>query len=124
LPTASRNKISGGFISLSTPAEPVPLLPDSDGVMRIGGTRVTLDTVIAAFREGLTPESIVEQYPTLRLPDVYSVIGYYLNHADKVDAHLRDRQRLADDVRRENEVRFDPAGVGDRLLARRSACRP
>jgi uncharacterized protein (DUF433 family) len=106
-------------MSLSTPAEPVPLVPDSDGVMRVGGTRVTLDTVITAFCEGLTPESIVEQYPTLRLSDVYSVIGYYLNHADEVNVHLVERQRLAADVRRENETRFDPSGIRDRLLARR-----
>jgi uncharacterized protein (DUF433 family) len=93
------------FMSLSTPAELVPLLPDPDGVMRVGSTRVTLDTVVAAFRDGLTPESIVEQYPSLRLPDVYSVIGYYLNHADEVNAYLVERQRLADDVRRENELK-------------------
>jgi uncharacterized protein (DUF433 family) len=106
-------------MSLSTPAEPVPLLPDPDGVMRIGSTRVTLDTVVAAFREGMTAESIVEQYPSLRLPDVYSVIGYFLNHWDEVDAYLLGRQRLADVVRRGNEARFDPSGIRDRLLARR-----
>src|SRR5260221_7075980 len=106
-------------MSLSTTAEPVPLLPDPDGVMRIGSTRVTLDTVVAAFRECMTPEGIVEQYPSLRLPDVYSVIGYVLNHRDEVDAYLSERQQLADDVRRENETRFDPSGIRDRLLARR-----
>ena len=106
-------------MSLSSPAEPIPLQPDPDGVMRIGGTRITLDTVVAAFREGLTPESIVEQYPSLRLPDIYSVIGYYLNHADEVNAYLVERRQLADDVRRENEGRFDPSGTRDRLLARR-----
>jgi uncharacterized protein (DUF433 family) len=106
-------------MSLSTPLEPVPLLPDPDGVIRVGGTRVTLDTVVAAFCEGLTPESIVEQHPTLRLPDVYSVIGYYLNHPDEVRAYFIERQRLADDVRRENEAGFDPSGIRDRLLARR-----
>jgi len=99
--------------------EPVPLASDADGVVRVGSSRVTLDTVVGAFREGMTPEGIVEQYPSLRLAEVYSVIGYVLSHATEVEAYLRDRHRLADVVRRENEARFDPAGVRDRLLGRR-----
>jgi uncharacterized protein (DUF433 family) len=100
-------------------AGPVPLTKDADGVLRVGSSRVTLDTVVAAFREGMTPEGIVEQYPSLQLAEVYSVIGYVLSHPGEVETYLRDRQRLAEAVRRENEARFDPAGVRDRLLARR-----
>jgi uncharacterized protein (DUF433 family) len=100
-------------------ADPVPLAADADGVVRVGSTRVTLDTVVAAFREGMTAEGIVEQYPSLQLADVYSVLGYVLRHREEVDAYLRERQRRADEVRRENEARFDPVGVRDRLLARR-----
>jgi uncharacterized protein (DUF433 family) len=106
-------------MSLQVTAEPVPLTRDVDGVLRVGCSRVTLDTVVAAFREGMTPEGIVEQYPSLRLAEVYSVIGYVLNHTEEVEAYLRDRQCLAEAVRLENESRFDPAGVRDRFLARR-----
>ncbi|HEV3415454.1 MAG TPA: DUF433 domain-containing protein [Pirellulales bacterium] len=106
-------------MSIPTTAEPVPLSTDQDGVVHVGATRVTLDTVVAAFREGMTPEGIVEQYPSLGLSDVYRVIGYYLSHADEVDAYLRDRGRLATETRRENETRFDPSGIRERLLARR-----
>jgi len=106
-------------MSLQVTAEPVPLTSDADGVLRVGSGRVTLDTMVAAFREGMTPEGIVEQYPSLRLAEVYSVIGYVLNHTEEVETYLRDRQRLAEAVRRENESRFDPTGVRDRLLARR-----
>ena len=88
--------------------------------MCIGATRVTLDTVVAAFHEGATAEEIVQQYPTLQLADTYSVIGYYLRRQVEVNAYLRDRGYRADKVRRENETRFDPAGVRDRLLARRA----
>ena len=56
-------------------AQLLPLTVDADEVIRIGGTRVTLDTVIAAFREGMTAESIVGQYSSLGLADVYLVIG-------------------------------------------------
>lgn len=50
--------------------EPVPLYADEDGVVRVGGTRVTLDSVVAAFRLGETAEGIVESYPALCLADV------------------------------------------------------
>src|SRR5436190_16490847 len=106
-------------MSLEVTTAPVPLATDADGVVRVGSTRVTLDTVVAAFREGMTPEGIVEQYSSLSLAEVYSVIGYALSHADEVETYLRGRQQLADDVRRQNEARFDPIGVRDRLLARR-----
>lgn len=104
---------------LSVTADPLPLTADADGVLRVGPSRVTLDTVVAAFRDGMTPEGIFEQYPSLRLADVYSVIGYFLSHPDEVESYLQGRRRLAEAVRFENEARFEPGGVRDRLLARR-----
>ena len=98
----------------------VPLSTDKDGVIRVGSTRVTLDTVISAFLDGATAEEIVHQYPSLQLADVYSVIGYYLKQRDEVDAYLQRRREHAERVRRQNEARYDPAGIRDRLLARRA----
>lgn len=106
-------------MSLVVTDQPVPLTFDSHGVVHVADTRVTLDTVIAAFHEGATPETIAHQYPALTLGDVYAVIGYYLHHQAEVDAYLQERQRDAARVRQENEARFDPSGVRDRLLARK-----
>lgn len=97
----------------------VPLQSDADGVIRVGGTRVTLDTLVAAFDAGGTPEEIVQQYPSVALADVYSVIAYYLRHDSDIQAYLSQRREQAAQVRQQNERRFDPAGVRDRLLARR-----
>ena len=105
---------------LSTITESVPLRTDQDGVIRVGGTRVTLDTVVATFKEGATAEEIVQQYPSLHLADVYFVLGYYLRQHDQVEAYLQQRQAQAELVRQQNEQRFDPAGVRERLLARRA----
>ena len=99
--------------------EPVPLSTDADGVVRIGGTRVTLDTVVAAFREGATAETIAEQYPSLQLDQVYTVVGYYIRHQAEVNEYLERRRQAAARVRQENEGRFPPLGIRDRLLARR-----
>jgi uncharacterized protein (DUF433 family) len=105
----------------SSVTEVMPLEVDQDGTVRVGKTRVTLDTVIAAFTEGATAEEIVQQYPSLQLADVYHVIGYYLRRPSEVDAYLRQRQARAVAVRQQNEARFDSHGVRDRLLARRTS---
>ena len=107
-------------MTLAIGAEPVPLALDADGVARIGGTRVTLDTLVAAFEEGATAEEIAHQYPSLQLADVYSVIGYYLRRRQDVDTYLREHQRQAGTIRAQNESRFDPQGVRARLMARRT----
>lgn len=106
-------------MELQVPPEGVPIRTDADGVIRVGGTRVTLDTLVAAFDAGATAEEIVQQYPSVTLADVYSVIAYYLHHESEVRAYLTQRRRQATEVREENERRFDPSGVRDRLLARR-----
>ena len=101
--------------------QPVPLDADHDGVIRVRGTRITLDTVVEAFRHGATAEEIIQQYPTLSLADVYSVLGYFLRHEADVSAYLADRAAVRAVVRRDNEQRFDPQGVRDRLVARQPA---
>ena len=102
----------------------VPLQTDPLGVIRVDGTRVTLDTIITAFRAGATAEEIAQQFPAVALADVYLVIAHYLNCAAEVDAYLFQRQTEAEALKHEIESRFDPAGVRDRLLARRNTASP
>jgi hypothetical protein len=85
---------------------------------------VTLDTVIAAFVAGATPEEIAQQFPSLGLADVYQVIAYYLRRPSEVDGYLQQRRAHRVVVRAENERRFDPDGVRARLLARRGTGGP
>ncbi len=110
-------------VTLPIVTEPMPLATDADGVVRVGATRVTLDTVIAAFEDGATAEEITQQYPSLHLADVYLVISYYLRRSSEVEAYLRRRRQQARKVRQQNEARFDPSGIRDRLLARRNYLR-
>jgi uncharacterized protein (DUF433 family) len=106
-------------MTLPLTVDPLPLHTDRDGVIRVGGTRVSLDIVILAFNEGAEAEEIVERYPTLSLKDVYAVIAYYLRHQAEVDSYCKDQERQADEARQLNEARFDPVGIRERLLARR-----
>ena len=92
----------------------------SDGVVRVKGTRVTLDTVVGAYQDGADPEEIVLSYDSLKLADVHEVIAYYLHNRQAVEGYLSRRQRDAETVRRENEQRWPARDIRDRLLARRS----
>lgn len=107
-------------MTLAVVAEPAPLKTNADGVVRVGNTRVTLDTVIAVFNQGTTAEEIVYRYPSLRLADVYATIGFYLNHQQEVETYLQQRQQQAQEIRKINEARSDPQGLRDRLLARKA----
>ena len=106
-------------MTLLIATEPVPLTTDADGVVRVGKTRVTLDTIIGAFLDGATAEEINYQYPSVQLADVYAIIAYYLRRPAEVETCLQRRQQQGETVRKQNEARFDPHGVRDRLLARR-----
>jgi uncharacterized protein (DUF433 family) len=101
--------------------EPVPLVHGADGVMRVRGTRVTVDTVFAAFRDGATPEEIVQQYPSIPLADVYQVIGYCLRHSSDLETYLAGRREASRTARELNESTWPADGIRGRLIARQRA---
>ncbi|MBI4616037.1 MAG: DUF433 domain-containing protein [Planctomycetes bacterium] len=90
-----------------------------EGVVRVGGTRVSLETVLWTFLEGATAEEIALRYPALSLSDVYATIAFYLRHRSEVDGYLTTRrtemERDCAEVAREFPVRTE---VRERLLAR------
>ena len=106
-------------MALKIEAEPVHWVADTDGRLRVSGTRITLDTVVTAFGDGATVEEIVQHYPSLRLGDVCAILTFYSRRRPDIDAYVRQRRRDAEAVREENETRFDPEGVRESLLARR-----
>lgn len=99
--------------------DPVPLVAGADGAMRVQGTRVTLETVLAAFADGATAEEIAQRYSSVSLADVYQVIGYYLRHSSELEPYLEQRRQQIRNTRTSNESKWPPEGIRDRLLARR-----
>lgn len=95
-------------------------LREMHGVLRVGKTRVTLDTVIYAFQDGATAEEIVARYPTLTLEDVYATITLYLANREAVDLYLQLREKEREEIRRQNLELFNLAGLRERLLARKA----
>ena len=91
-------------MAVAAPTITIPIRTDEHGAIRVGGTRVTLDTVIACYHHGDTPERIHEGFPTLKLEDIYAVISYYLHHQAEVDAYLRQRREEAEENRKKMEA--------------------
>lgn len=98
--------------------ERVPIARDQDGVIRISETRVPLETVIDAFRDGATPEEIALAYTSLSLADVYQVIAYYQRNRETVEEYLSQVRVAEDDARKTIEVRWTQVRIRERLLAR------
>jgi uncharacterized protein (DUF433 family) len=94
-------------------------LTERDGVIRVGSTRVSLESVLVAFNQGSTPGDIAEQYPSISLPDVFTVIAYYLQNRSQLDSYLAEQRNRRSQVERDLEVRYDVSGFRRRLLDRR-----
>jgi uncharacterized protein (DUF433 family) len=97
----------------------IKLRKTKEGVIRIGDTRVSIDSVIIAFKRGAEPESIQRSFDRLTLAEVYSVISYYLNNRDELDEYLATREKQFEEMREANNARFGLNGMRDELLARR-----
>jgi uncharacterized protein (DUF433 family) len=109
-------------MSLVLQQEAPPLHADNTGAIRVGHSRVLLETVIRAFQDGAPPESIVHRYPTLSLSDTYNTIGYYLRHKDAVEAYLQQREQLAKSVeQRLASIQPDLSDIRSRLLAQQDS---
>jgi len=97
-------------------AQAVPLTRGEGGVFRIAGTRVTLDSIVREFKDGATPEQIQEDFSSVTLSDIYSVIAYYLQHSRAVEDYLSAQAQAAKEIRREVGGGVDTRGLRERVL--------
>jgi len=97
----------------------LPFAEDEHQVIRVGGTRVSLESVVVAFDRGASAEEIVDRYPGLDLPQVYATLAYVLANRALVDAYLSRRQAEVANLRAQVEAKHPAAGLRARLLARR-----
>jgi uncharacterized protein (DUF433 family) len=95
---------------------------DEHGVMRIGNGSVMLDSIVAGFEQGHSPETLQQQYPALSLEEVYGAITYYLAHTDEVHAYLKRQDEIWEAWRAKSVTRSSP--VVERLRALRAAEAP
>ena len=67
-----------------------------EGAYVVGDTRVSLDSLVYLFREGLSPESMVESYPALTLEQVHGALAFYLANQKEIDLYLEEGCRTAE----------------------------
>jgi uncharacterized protein (DUF433 family) len=89
-----------------------------DGVYRINGTRVSLDSVVYAFLNGLRPENIVDSFPALTLEQVYGAITFYLANQNDIDEYLRQGDIEFEKLR--NQLREGNADLYKKLIEYRN----
>src|SRR5947209_17171424 len=84
----------------------LPLRLTEEGTIRIGDSRVSLDSVVHHYKLGASAEQIAQKFPALDLADVYAAISYYLNHQKAIEEHLQQQEAEGDDVQK--KIESDP----------------
>jgi uncharacterized protein (DUF433 family) len=76
----------------------------------IEGTRISLDSVVYAFLNGESPESIAQNFPLLSLEQVYGAVAFYLSNQELIDVYLRsgeeDFNKLQQSCREKNPLLY------------------
>lgn len=71
----------------------------------ISGTRISLDSVIYAFLNGSSPESIIQSFPLLTLEQVYGAIAFYLTNKNLIDVYLREGEEIFEKLQQSARVK-------------------
>lgn len=78
-----------------------------NGAYRIKDTRISLDSVVYAYKRGDFPEMIIRRFSALTLPQVYGAIAFYLEHQAEIDEYLRNNEIEYEKKRQEQRAK-DP----------------
>jgi uncharacterized protein (DUF433 family) len=71
------------------------------GCLRIDGTRMTVNQIVALSKSGLTAAQIVEQYPQRTLEEIHTVLAWYYAHQAEFDKELAIEAAADEQARRE-----------------------
>ena len=91
----------------------VPLSQTPEGVIRITGTRLPLDTILHHYNRGASAEEITNRFPAVSLSQVHAVLAYYLSHRAELDAYLKEQEAL--DAAFLKQLEADPQYQADRV---------
>jgi uncharacterized protein (DUF433 family) len=92
-------------------------IEERDGNYYVAGTRISLDSIVHAFRRGESPETICQNFELLRLEEVYGAIAYYLANPADIDAYLiRQNEKWAEEKRNAEPLTAD---LRERLMRAR-----
>jgi uncharacterized protein (DUF433 family) len=86
-----------------------PYIEYRDGGYWVKGARVSLDSLVYEWREGLSPESIRSDFPVLSLKQVYGAITYYLEHQEEIDEYLKRAEAEEAEIRERIRAEYPEA---------------
>lgn len=102
----------------------LPLRLSEDGTIRVGDSRVSLESVLHHYKLGATAEQIAQKFPALDLSDVYAAISYYLSKDEIVEEYLREQEakgtHIQDKIEAGSGGQKQYAKFRARLLTRKS----
>jgi uncharacterized protein (DUF433 family) len=102
------------FMESSTGERIVKTLGICGGRARIAGHRVrVLDIVTWQEHEGLTPDEIVSNVPSITLAEVHAALAYYFDHLEEIKAEMREERTLVDEARRNHSSLVDAKRAED-----------
>lgn len=67
-----------------------------EGGYWIRNSRISLDSIVYAFKRGAAPESIKRSFPLLTLEEIYGAITFYLSHEQEIDSYLAQAETELD----------------------------
>lgn len=76
-----------------------PYIEEREGSLFVGGRRVFLDSIVIHHREGKSPAEILQNFPTLKLWQIYGAIAYYLENEQLIDGYVAEGLRQFDEAR-------------------------
>ncbi len=93
-------------------------IEERGGNYYVAGTRISLDSLVHAFRRGESPETICQSFELLRLEEVYGAIVYHLANQADIDAYLIHQDQKWEEGRRTAGPL--PADLRERLMRARA----
>jgi len=94
---------------------------DASGVIRVGQSRVTLETVVSAYETGATAEEVALEFSAVTLAQVYGVIAYYLQHKKDLEPYFTARQKAVAQALTDIAQHQAVSHIRERLLVRQAA---
>lgn len=71
------------------------------GLICIGGTRITVHRIATLYKQGQSPEQMVETYPHISLAQVYAALAYYHANRAEIESELAAADAQYDQLKQE-----------------------
>lgn len=108
LEALQREAIAEWQLPVPEPLEWALLRLDEHADIYVGRSRVLLETIVAEYEAGASPQDIIRGHDTVRPADVHGAIAYYLRYRPVVEAYLRRREMEAEKLREKTEAAQSP----------------